>query len=356
MIDPTGTIDRRLHMAFALAQQGKTDACLSIISEIRRAVQVADQPDLAVKVICLEGICAQYSGNLTKSFERLKAAQLLGSRYGSIQTSLFAMGWLALCNYNAGNLQEAIQILADACKSIELAESSVRFRVASLLSMLHTYSGERKASEDWFAVARREAFASGDRLMMSALIYNVAALRVSCALAEFVLSDERSPPSEFSSDLTFMKSAENYDSLVGAQNQFALHSLLQALSLVVLRDYNGASDRFSYFIDQKCATRESEYAKAEFGLLLCDLKLGRPVEGSRRIEELLDLMVDDDDLLFAHYVLVQFYRFTNQGCMYDRSLELFASSGHKLVSLRAEVRDSLHLAGLHSVPLKWPVW
>jgi tetratricopeptide (TPR) repeat protein len=354
MSDCNQVIGQMLRTALGKVQSGQTEESICLINEIRRSFAIELLPDVAARVICIEGICSHYSGDLQKSIERFRLAMAIARQYGTVQTRLFTSGWMALGHYNSGRFIEAANLLGGARSEIGFAEPDTRFRFASLSTMLHAFAGEERGFEAWFSLARREAIQCGEQFMTSALLYNVASLRVANAIVEFLNKCVLEPNRGLSSDLLFLRSSENYDLLVSVGNQTALHSLLQGQCLCLLGDYGGAIGKFQKFLDSECKTRASEFAKANFGKLLCQIMLGVDLEGSPHFIDFLPLLTDKDDLSYAHFVLSAHSESIGNSSAAARHMEMCIFYRDGFLSYQKIVLSALRSEEMNSLMRNWP--
>ena len=301
--------DVLLRDALKFAQGGRIDEARNLTEQIRGELKVEDFPSVAAMIMAIEAICFEYLGDNKSSKDKILRASVISERYSDSSTRQFVASWLALIQYNAGNIGDALKTLSSLYGNIKEADGEVRFRVASVLAVIAAYLGLRSAEHVWFNLARAEASKCGNANLTSILLYSVASARISANLVDRMHFSESSAFPDFSADLLYLRSAENYDHLVGAKNQPGLHKLLQAQCLVLMGKFDVASRYLDFFLDKMCPTRETEYVKARFERAWCKLGLGEFDEDASDFSKLLAILEDPDDLSIAHCTLSEIYSY-----------------------------------------------
>jgi tetratricopeptide (TPR) repeat protein len=150
-----------------------------------------------------------------------------------------------------------------------------------------------------------------------------------------------------------LRSAENYDRLVGARNQYGLHKLLQAQCLTLERNYDLAICYLDDFISSDCQTRNSEYAKARFERAWCQLELGIFQDEASVFDKLLEFLKDVDDLSIAHRTMSKIYAHLKQSALADFHCGLAEGYSSDFDVTKQSISRELASQGLTTVPLNW---
>jgi tetratricopeptide (TPR) repeat protein len=306
-----------------LAQAGSTNEALQLVRNVRELFFISGNADLSVEVMVLEGICEIYGGELETALDRLERAAAIASSFGSGRAVGLAVAWKSLCEFNLGRHLKSAESILLAHKNIQDLDSFVRFRVASMTSMLFEYSGDRPSSVYWFRLARVEASRCDNPSLLSALIYNIAMLRVGSRAIAGLYGESLSQLRSDDVDFSFVQSSWNYDLHSGSRLQVELHDLVKAQLFVSDHRFEEAVSCCRAFLKFETRVAAVNAARAKICLSWSLAKLGADPGDIRCLDESLKSLMDADDLALAHDKIC----YLNEKCG-----DLDMSSFHRLES------------------------
>jgi len=339
--------------ALTLAQIGEHASASSLASQARLEWRTEDSLSVTFDLMMVDGICSNYTGDLSQAFDRLNRASVLASMLGDDHRIHLSKAWLATVSFNLGRLTEAECFLSVAARHIRDAGPNALFRSATGISVLLQICGDDLAARQWIKYAQRAASAFGHPGLMSHLLYNISAARVSVRSLSRFFGESLNANAKLDSLAVY--SSINFDSMSGTCVQPAFHPLIQAQALGIEGDYSSALAKLEIFL-AACQSVPSEFViQARFELLYAKYRLGMSisVDELRALEAAVSSLNSDDDLASAYYILHLCFKECLIG---KRSEECFVlASEHK--SLHADrcasIMIGLTRSGLNGVPEDW---
>ena len=304
---PGVAIDATLARAFSLAHAGDIDGAQGLLAGVRRDCRIELSPPVAAQVMMIEGVCAAYASDLPRALERFRRAAAITRLTGQADAFHLAQGWLAFARFNAGDVRGAAEAIAGLDYGQEGLQPESRLRSAIVVTILCEYCNLPAMAADWSRFSQVEAARCQRPAPMSAVIFNMAALRLSTRLMGRLHPAYRSAQPQ--QELMLVKSSINYDRVAGVCTQRSLHHLMEAQALSLLGRHREALKSLEAFaadarhisdVDQAKGAVESLWNRHHAGL---PLTLADADAAEARTSQL----VHDDDLAVAHHTLAVVY-------------------------------------------------
>jgi len=286
-----------------LAQAGQPEKAQELVRDIRENFPISSNANLSVEVMVLEGVCSLYCGRRDFAFDRLSRASAIALSFGDNQSVGLAMVWKSLCEFNLGRHVKSAESVLIAHQRLRDLDCRTRFRCAAMTAMLFEYSGDRLASHEWFHRARVEASRSSEPSLLSALIYNIAMLRVGSGAIARLRSESLRETKDDGFDFDFVESSRNFDAHSGSRLQVEFHFLLKAQAYIAIEEFDKAASLCREFLESKAKISVVEAARARLCLAWALSRAGRDPGDLRVLAELPSLLSDSDDLALAHFRL-----------------------------------------------------
>lgn len=259
-----------LDEAYCCAMGGELDRATEAVAAARRWPALRDGSLESMDVMLVEGVVHTYRGETDAARDRLRRVIALASLLPQSEAPLQAWAWLALLDYNQGEVLSAADALAKACAQPERAGPRTRMRASVNAALLCEYAGLAGPARAWVAVARWVAPQCRVPGIMSLLVYGIGAARV----MEASIADLRSaiPPSTADELLLQVQSAIHYDAAAGVTTQPTLHLLAHATALRLAKRPAEAIPLLERFLLEDALSAETDRLSARLELLTCQVQ------------------------------------------------------------------------------------
>lgn len=347
------TLTELLDEAYRCAMGGELERATQAVAAARQWPALRDGSLESMDVMLVEGVVHTYRGETDAARDRLRRVVALATLLPQSEAPLQAWAWLALLDYNQGEVLSAADALAQACAQPERASPRTRMRASVNAALLCEYCGLASPARDWIALARSTAPACGVPGIMSLVIYGLGAVRV----MEAAIADLRCPIGTEEADrlLLQVQSAIHYDAGAGVHAQQTLHLLVQATALRLARRPGQAVPLLERFLATDAQSSALDRLSARLELLVCKLQSGAELElelVTRWLEDSAPQFVDPGERAHAYLVL---HELSLRGAGLSQC-EWLAKANLEF-SLHDEVRAALAARlttlGLTTVPPAW---
>lgn len=291
-------------IAIHLARQGDFDGAQRRIAQIRTHYGVELHPVVASWVMLAEGVLHFGQADMAAAYERIRRAYSLATALNNQAARPLCAAWLALLEFNAAKYTDMAEHLAVALRDAAPDDHQARGRACLLVADVLHFADSHEAARTWYEKARVHATAQGDQAMLSAVLYNVAAMRT----AHLRLSDvfgEVSPQILLRATMEAMSSF-TYDMAVSAVSFTELWRLQHGGLRNIRREFGDAK----LLLD---SIQEPSMRKRHLPVLLADLawankNLGFDEIAAEQAERALQTrgdLTEPDDIAFVLARLAQ---------------------------------------------------
>lgn len=324
--DPTEQLLLRAERIGLLAREG-------LLDEARRALaplhaKHAAQPEAAgaAALALAEALLAYYSDLNAQARAKLQQARALAASAQRRPLQALCAAWLAHLDYVSNELAGMCRHAALAFALSESDHHAARSRAGLVVAMSYHHAGRPELAQRWYELARRHAQAEGDSATISALLHNMAALRVYLARQSAVTGEPLN--GEALTALAAAESSRHFDAHLGASALPLLEPILRAQALAVLGRWAEALALYEEHLPD--AIGPGGLARMECSLR-ADMAFGRlqleQPDQARAQAELAAAAAqrpgcDVDDLAFSHARLAKVYAGLGQAMAARRHAEL----------------------------------
>lgn len=302
-IADAAALEAALSRGFSLAHSGDIDGAAEVLAGIRRDCRIEQSPPVAAQVMMIEGICAAYASELPRAIDRFRRASAIGRLAAQADALHRAQAWLAFALFNSGEVRAAAETIAGLDYTQPGLQPESRLRSAIVVTILCEYCNLPEMAADWSRFAQVEASRCQRPAPMSAVIFNMAALRLSSRLMGRLHPAYRSEQPQ--QELMLVKSSINYDRVAGVSTQRSLHHLMESQALSLLGRHREALKSLEAFAADARHISAVDQAKGAIEVLWNRLHAGWPVTLDDAEAAVLRAarLVHDDDLAVAHHTL-----------------------------------------------------
>lgn len=300
----TEVLRDRLRSARILAYQGDGASGAHVVSTLRQEVEVHANPHFASEVMTTEGILDATAGRWLEAIDRFRRSIAVSKLGSSSEIESFSIVWLAHCLFNVGRIIESANLIAALRVTSPSIDLEFIHRFATVISQLYGYCCERSVSEAWSNCAKRAASELGLNSLFSAGIYNMCAMRV---WQDVLLPRLRGEcvGNHIASDLLFLDSTDNYDSITSTSQREFLRVLLRAQLTGAAGNYRDSNASIAGLLGDQESLPAVEYSRVVLENIWNLLKSGELAvamtleEAMRRVSVARTVFADSDDLAFV---------------------------------------------------------
>jgi tetratricopeptide (TPR) repeat protein len=246
---------------------------------------------------------------------------------------------MAHFEYNQNQYEKMVSHLEEALNLAAEDDHQARARACLVLADAFQTAGEFPLARPWYDKARLHAVAEGDNATLSAVFYNVAAMRA----ANVRLSDAFGIESAQDIHRAAMEtsSSYHYDHAIGITALTYLTQMLRGLIMTIDRKFAEALAVFAAIDDQSTPKRLIPLLYADRAW--CTLNTGesdRAIELASIAESLVPDLTDFDDLAYTHSRIAQ---------VFDRCSKSGEAKSHRAIAeinLRKHREVQAHLLEL----------
>ena len=311
--DPTEQLLLRAERIGLLAREGQLD-------EARRALgplhaKHAAQPEAAgaAALALAEALVAYFSDLDAEARSKLQQARALAASAQRRPLQALCAAWLAHLDYVGNDLPALSRHAALAFALAEPEHHAARSRAGLVVAMSYHHAGRPDLAQPWYELARRHAQADGDSATLSALLHNMAAIRVYLARAAVVADSSGSEAARTAQTaLAAAESSRHFDAHIGTRALPLLEPILRAQALAILGRWEESLALYEVHLSEALGRGLARIeCSLRADMAWCRLQL----EQRASAREQADLAAsatrragsDVDDLAFAHARLAQVY-------------------------------------------------
>lgn len=231
-----------------LSRLGRYDDAKQIFEQLHTNVFERPHPSSAAWLNCCEAISEYYRDMGPTAHERFRRALALseGESLRSLRAEIYA--WLAHLAFGRYDFSDIYRNLEYAIDLLSNKDSSSMSRVCLVIAEVIHNCGNESLAIRWYQKARNYAAVEGDETLVSAIIFNYAAIGLAM-LRQSILSSGKGQE-ELGIAKLFSASARNFDELVGVDSL----SGLTLMSHAQLCSFNGryleAAESYSKIISE----------------------------------------------------------------------------------------------------------
>lgn len=216
----------RAERACYLARQGRLDEAKSAVIELRRQYGSAPNVAMSAWLSLAEGLESYFRNLGALSRDKVLRAHALSTAGGLVPMQALSAAWLAQMDFTKLDVESMARHVKQALKLAAPQDNPARARASLVLAQALHVARRLDLALPWYRRAHSHATALGDDSTISALMHNMACMRLdNLRQAKLTgLGDE----SDIDVVTTGAESTGRFDQLIGASSLKALNPLLRA--------------------------------------------------------------------------------------------------------------------------------
>ncbi|WAC73588.1 hypothetical protein OU995_02235 [Roseateles sp. SL47] len=345
---PMASVGPRARRAMQLARHGALTEAREALTLLHQLSFQHPHADIGAWLHLSEGLMAYYNGfSLQPAQERIQRAYAIASTHpGLEEVQVLADAWLAQLAFVRHELDG---LITHARRCLALArpdeDHGALARLSMALGVSWHFTGDGETAQRWYQRARLHAAAEGDDTTLSALMYNMAAMRVAQLRRDSLAGKVRVQEMLLSVD-----SIGHYDAAVGAAMMNELTPVLRAQVLTVEGRFEEARTLYEQHLPQAMSLGLERLGSS----LLSDVAWCRANSGqqdlalrqAREAEVELDPSCDLDDRAITHSRLAQVFGLLGETADAQRHEALAAQVWAQFATHQQHWRQALVQSGL----------
>lgn len=330
-----------------LARQGQLELARAELTALYQAVFASPQPELGAWLHLAEALLLFYGGyDSSSARERLLRADAVAQTAGCAEVQVEAHAFLAHLAFVDHRPEHLVQHVQTVRALARPEDAAALARCHLVVALAHHLADSQEAAQPWYQRARGLAAGCGDDALISALLYNMAVIRVA-RLREAELADgaARGPL-----PMAAVDSIAHFDGAMGVAALDVLTPLLRAQVLVAAGQFEPALPLYQESLPGTVGIGLGRLGSSLMAdLAWCRVHLGQAetaLAQARQAELEIDPGCHADDLGITHARLAQVYEHLGQAepAQHHRALAVQAWQAWRALQLRW--RAALSAAGL----------
>ncbi len=306
--DPLQHSCLRAERATLLARQGHIDEARAELARLR--ARYATEPNAVVSawVSLGEGLVVYFSNMGEAARDKVRRALALSEAVNATSLSALSAAWLAQMDFSCQDLEAMLCHLPMAMRAAESSQHSALSRACLVAAEAFHWAERLDLALPWYSRARQYASSEGDESTVSALMHNMAWLRVAEARRRALVGDAdwlQARQAQIGADST-----HRFDGMIGMAALGSLVPMLQAQVLILHERYSDALEILEANLEESMQQGLQRMGCAVHAdIAWCRLKLGDLKEARRETDVALSFVdvvgTHTDDQAMTHSRLAQ---------------------------------------------------
>lgn len=281
------------------ARQGQLEEAASQIQRVRDTFGIELHHEIAPWVMLAEGVAHYFRQDRKLSWERLRRAYALAVALRLAEAQNTCASWMAFVTYNLSRFDDMKAFLSEVLSGAEVDDHHSLGRAALVLADSYHSADRYDLARKWYDRARIHAGAEGDQGLISAMLYNVAAIRtannrIASAFGIRDTKNETRARLEAGSSMV-------YDKAVGARSWEDSTPLMRGQQLVIEEKYGEALPLLESIDDSTLHRADVPIMLADRSLCLVHLnRLDEARACADRCRATLEWLLHPDDHAFVN--------------------------------------------------------
>ena len=224
------------------ARHGMSPQALRAIGVVREHYGTNLDPEVASWLMLAEGVLYYFKANTKDAYDRIRRAYGLAVALQTESALPICAAWMALVEFHDGEYIKMSSHIEEALTTARPEDHAAHARAALVLADAYHLAGSYILARPWYEKARLRSAEDGDSATLSAMLYNVAAIRA----ANVKLNDTFGVESAAEAHRAGMEiaSSRHYDHAIDSHGLAFLSLLLRGLLKTVSKNYEEALQLF----------------------------------------------------------------------------------------------------------------
>jgi tetratricopeptide (TPR) repeat protein len=218
---------KRAERAAYLARVGRFDEARAEVAVLQERNQRIPQIDLSIWTNFAEGLIAYFDNVGESTTDRVQRAYALSVAGGRNRMRALCAAWLAQWDYSKTDMSGLARHVREALSIADPDDHAIRSRTCLVAAQALHLAGRLDLATPWYGKSRFHASVDCDDVTISALMHNMAWLRM-MSIRQTVLLTGRHDARAAAHALTTAESNESFDQLKGDSSWIDLKPILRA--------------------------------------------------------------------------------------------------------------------------------
>ena len=220
------------------ARHGMSSEALKAIGVVRDHYGVTIDPEVASWLMLAEGVLHYFKANTIDAYDRIRRAYGLAVALQNELALPVCAAWMALVEFHNGEYTKMSSHIEEALTTAQADDHPAHARASLVLADAYHLSGSYALARPWYERARLRSADDGDNATLSAMLYNVAAIRAANARLDDTFGVES--PKETHRAGMEIASSRHYDHAIDTHGLGFLSLLLRGLIKTLSRNFDEA--------------------------------------------------------------------------------------------------------------------
>lgn len=229
------------------ARHGMSAEALKGIGIVRDHYGTNIDPEVASWLMLAEGVLHYFKANTDDAYDRFRRAYGLAVALQTETALPICAAWMALIELHNGEYLKMSAHIEEALSAAKADDHAAHARAALVLADAYHLAGSYSLARPWYEKARLRSSDDGDNATLSAMLYNVAAMRASNARLDDTFGEDSSKEVHRAGMET--ASSRHYDHAINSHGLDFLSLLLRGLTKTLSKSYVEALEIYAS-IDQ----------------------------------------------------------------------------------------------------------
>jgi tetratricopeptide (TPR) repeat protein len=328
---------KRAERAAYLARVGRFEEARAEVAALQERSRRSPQIDVSIWTNFAEGLIAYFDNVGESTTDHIQRAYALSVAGGRTRLRALCAAWLAQWDYAKTDMRGLARHVREALTIADPEDHAVRSRTCLVAAQALHLAGRLDLATPWYARSRFHASVDGDDVTISALMHNMAWLRM-MSIRRAVLLTGRRDASAAEHALTTAESNENFDQLKGDSSWIDLKPILRAQIASLHGDPGQAVALYELHLASASAPTRLQ-ANLLADKAWCHTELGQRSDAIECAALALESLVGEthvDDRAAAHSRLAQVFAALGRLTEHDHHLELSMEAWGQHADLQAE--------------------
>ena len=339
--------------ALYLTRLGHRKKAAAAVAELRARYETKPNVKISGWLNLVEGLDIYFADMGPGAHDKVKRSHALSAAAGLKQLQALSAAWLAQLDYMQHDIAEMARHLREALELAEPDNHGAHSRASLVAAQALRHAGREDLATLWHKRAHQHSTKEGDEATLSALLHNMAWLRMLMWRQKTLRGQDES--AECRHALMSAESTENFDEMVGSSSLLVLRRLLRAQ---VLSLQGQPQDALAIYAEQLVDSQKLGASRLQASLLAdqawCYQRLGE-LENARRYcalsTESITPKTNVDNRAATHSRLAQIYAELGDDDAAKRHGALSDKDWEANDKLQAQVVDLIgDLHGAHAAP------
>ena len=266
------------------ARHGMSSQAIKAIGVVRDHYGVNLDPEVASWLMLAEGVLHYFEVNTKVAYDRIRRAYGLAVALQNDPALPICAAWMALVEFHDGEYTKMSSHIEESLTTARADDHPAHARASLVLADAYHLSGSYSLARPWYERARLRSADDGDNATLSAILYNVAAIRAANARLDDTFGVES--PSETHRAGMEIASSRHYDHAIDTHGLGFLSLLLRGQIKTLSRNFNEALNLYNEVEKSKLQPQMLSPMYAD--IAWCSINIGEIEDGIHYMQLAID--------------------------------------------------------------------